>query len=113
VAILYSLVIMLAAATILMGRNQSLYDFWFYLTNFSRYPAEIYAGPWGGPLRALCTFVIPILLVVNVPARVIAQPLMGESWWPIAGTIAAAVASLAISRVFFQRALAKYRSASS
>jgi ABC-type uncharacterized transport system permease subunit len=44
---------------------------------------------------------------------VIAQPLMGESWWPIAGTIAAAVASLAISRVFFQRALAKYRSASS
>ena len=27
VAILYSLVIMLAAATILMGRNQSLYDF--------------------------------------------------------------------------------------
>ena len=80
VAILYSLVIMLAAATILLGRNQSLYDFWFYLTNFSRYPAEIYSGPWGGPLRMLCTFVIPILLVVNVPARVIAQPLTGESW---------------------------------
>ncbi len=113
VAILYSLVIMLAAATILMGRNQSLYDFWFYLTNFSRYPAEIYAGPWGGPLRTLCTFVIPILLVVNVPARVIAQPLAGESWWPVAGAVVAAIASLAISRVFFQRALAKYRSASS
>ncbi len=113
VAILYSLVIMLAAATILMGRNQSLYDFWFYLTNFSRYPAEIYAGPWGGPLRAVCTFVIPILLVVNVPARVIAQPLAGGSWWPVAGIVAAAVASLAISRAVFQRALAKYRSASS
>jgi len=113
VAILYALVIMLAAATILMGRNQSLYDFWFYVTNFSRYPAEIYAGPWGGPLRALCTFVIPILLVVNVPAGVLARPLAGAAWWPVAGAAFAAVASVAISRLVFQRALARYRSASS
>jgi ABC-2 type transport system permease protein len=113
VAILYSLVIMLAAATILLGRNQSLYDFWFYLTNFSRYPAEIYAGPWGGPLRALCTFVIPILLVVNVPARVIAQPLEGEAWGLVALAVTAAAAALVISRLVFQAALAKYRSASS
>ena len=113
VAILYSLVIMLAAATILMGRNQSLYDFWFYLTNFSRYPAEIYAGPWGGPIRAICTFVIPILLVVNVPARTLAQPLAGGAWWGIAGAVVAAVTALAVSRIVFQRALARYRSASS
>jgi ABC-2 type transport system permease protein len=113
VAILYALVIMLAAATIHMGRNQSLYDFWFYLTNFSRYPAEIYAGPWGGPLRAVCTFVVPFLLVVNVPARVIAQPFAGHAWWPVAGMIAAAAASLVASRWFFQRSLAKDRSASS
>ncbi|MFM7413249.1 MAG: ABC transporter permease [Planctomycetota bacterium] len=113
VAILYGLVIMLAAATILMGRNQSLYDFWFYLTNFSRYPAEIYAGPWGGPLRTVCTFVIPILLVVNVPARVIAQPLTGEAWGAVAAAVIAAIASLIASRLVFQRALARYRSASS
>ena len=113
VAILYGLVIMLAAATILMGRNQSLYDFWFYLTNFSRYPAEIYAGPWGGPLRTVCTFVIPILLVVNVPAGVLARPLTGEAWWPVVGAVAAAVTALAVSRRVFQTALARYRSASS
>ena len=113
VAILYSLVIMLAAATIWMGRNQSLYDFWFYLTNFSRYPAEIYAGPWGSPLRALCTFVIPILLVVNVPARVIAQPLEGQGWGMIFAAVFAAVASLLISRIVFQLAISRYRSASS
>jgi len=112
VAILYSLVIMLAAATILLGRNQSLYDFWFYLTNFSRYPAEIYSGPWGGPIRTLCTFVIPILLVVNVPAGVVAMPLSGDARGPLAAVVAA-VASLVISRVVFQAALAKYRSASS
>jgi ABC-2 type transport system permease protein len=113
VAILYSLVIMLAAATILLGRNQSLYDFWFYVTNFSRYPAEIYSGPWGGPLRTICTFVIPILLVVNVPARVIAQPFTGEAWGPVAATVIAAIGSLVVSRIVFQRALARYRSASS
>jgi len=113
VAILYSLIIMLAAATILLGRNQSLYDFWFYLTNFSRYPAEIYAGPWGGPIRMLCTFVIPILLVVNVPARVIAQPLTAGSWTLVGGAFVAAAAMLLLSRLVFQRALAKYRSASS
>jgi ABC-2 type transport system permease protein len=113
VAILYGLIIMLAAATIFMGRNQSLYDFWFYLTNFSRYPAEIYAGPWGGPLRALCTFVIPILLVVNVPARVIARPLGGAAWGPVAGAVLAAVAALVMSRIVFRAALDRYRSASS
>jgi ABC-2 type transport system permease protein len=113
VAILYALVIVLAAATIHLGRNQSLYDFWFYITNFSRYPAEIYPGPWGGPLRAMFTFVIPILLVVNVPARVIAQPLTGQAWWAVAGTVAAAAVALVASRIIFQRSLARYRSASS
>jgi len=113
VAILYALVIMLAAATIQLGRNQSLYDFWFYITNFSRYPAEIYAGPWGGPLRTVCTFVVPILLVVNIPARVLAKPLTGGAWWPVAGMVVAALAALAVSRLFFQAALAKYRSACS
>ena len=113
VAILYGFVIMLAAATIHMGRNQSLYDFWFYLTNFSRYPAEIYSGPFGGPLRMLCTFVIPILLVVNVPARMVAQPFTGQSWGGVAAAVVAAIASLVVSRFVFQRALAKYRSASS
>ena len=113
VAILYGLIIMLAAATILMGRNQSLYDFWFYLTNFSRYPAEIYAGPWGGPLRTLCTFVIPILLVVNVPARVVAMPLTDAAWASMAAAVVAAAGALVASRLVFQAALARYRSASS
>ena len=113
VAILYGLIITLAAATILMGRNQSLYDFWFYITNFSRYPAEIYAGPWGGPLRMVCTFVIPILLVVNVPAGTLARPLSGEAWGMVGVTGVAAVAAVGLSRLFFQAALSRYRSASS
>jgi ABC-2 type transport system permease protein len=61
----------------------------------------------------ICTFVIPILLVVNVPARVIAQPFTGESWIGVVAAVVAAIASLVVSRIVFQRALARYRSASS
>ena len=35
VAIYYSLMIALGAATVWMGRNLTLYDFWFYITNIS------------------------------------------------------------------------------
>ena len=45
VAIYYSLMIALAATSVWLGRNQTLYDFWFYITNFSRYPMEIYQRP--------------------------------------------------------------------
>ena len=39
---MYSLMISLASTSIWLGRNQTLYDFWFYITNFARYPMEIY-----------------------------------------------------------------------
>ena len=74
-AIYYSLMIALAATSVWLGRNQTLFDFWFYITNFSRYPMEIYHGPWGTPLRRVFTFCIPVLVVVNVPARILVRPL--------------------------------------
>ena len=109
--------IALAATSIWLGRNQSLYDFWFYITNFSRYPMEIYDGPYGTPLRHVFTFVMPILVVINVPAAIMAKPLTAAD----AGAAAARrlrhrsrrSACLAGSRWVFQRALLSYRSASS
>ena len=53
VAIYYSLMIALASATVWMGRNLTLYDFWFYITTFSRYPMEIYDGPVGSAVAAV------------------------------------------------------------
>jgi len=113
IAILYSLMISLASTSIWLGRNQSLYDFWFYITNFSRYPMEIYNGNIGTPLRWFFTFIIPVLIVVNVPARFIVKPLTGELWPLAAFAIVATIASLWASRVVFQSALRSYRSASS
>jgi ABC-2 type transport system permease protein len=116
VAILYSLMITLATTAVWLGRNQTLYNFWFYITNFSRYPMEIYSGPFGTPLRRFFTFIIPVLIVVNVPARLLVRPLdprSPEDWLLPVFAIFATLASLAASRWVFNRALLSYRSASS
>ncbi len=116
IAILYSLMVSLAATSIWLGRNQSLYDFWFYITNFSRYPMEIYSGTYGLPLRWFFTFIVPVLIVVNVPARMLAQPLRPDSSLGLAlgafGVVATLVCLFA-SRFVFRRSLLSYRSASS
>jgi len=113
VAILYSLTIVLAATTVWLGRNQSIYEFWFYITNFSRYPREIYSGPVGAPLQFVFTYLIPILVVVNVPARMLAKPLTTGDWRLAAFALLATAASLAFGRWLFNRAIHSYRSASS
>jgi ABC-2 type transport system permease protein len=113
VAIMYSLMISLAATSIWLGRNQSLYNFWFYITNFSRYPMEIYHGDFGTPLRLLFTYLVPVLVVVNVPARLLAKPLAAQSWPLAAFAILATAFSLVASRKIFKAALRSYRSASS
>jgi ABC-2 type transport system permease protein len=116
VAIFYSLMISLASTSIWLGRNQTLYDFWFYITTFARYPMEIYNRGWGVPLWGFFTFVIPVLVVVNVPARILAQPLHPRSslsWQLACFALLATLVSLLVSRWIFQRALLSYRSASS
>ena len=113
VAFFYSLMITMACSSILLGRNQGLYDFWFYITNFSRYPMGIYDGRWGTPMRQVFTFVIPILIVINVPAGILAKPLDPAYWKLALFAVAATVASFWASRLVFQKALRSYRSASS
>ncbi len=116
VAILYSLMFSLAATTVWLGRNQTLYDFWFYLTIFGRYPMEIYRGPLGLPLRIVFTFVIPVLIVVNVPARLLIRPLYPQTlpeWGLPLFALAATAGSLWCCRRIFQAAIESYRSASS
>lgn len=113
ILIMYSIMIGLAATSVWLGRNQSLYDFWFYIMNFARYPLEIYHGPAGNWLRYTLTFILPVLVVVNVPARLLAKPLEAQYAWLAAFGILATVASLVASRWIFQRALLSYRSASS
>lgn len=116
VAIMYSLMICLSATSVWLGRNQTLYNFWFYITNFSRYPMEMYNRGWGKPLYGLFTFVVPVLLVVNVPARLLAKPIdprTPEEWMMVGWALVATLFSILASRWVFFRALSSYRSASS
>lgn len=116
VAIMYSLMICLSATSIWLGRNQTLYNFWFYITNFSRYPMEMYNRGYGKPLYGFFTFVVPVLLVVNVPARLLAKPIdprSSEEWMLVGWAVVATLLSMLASRWVFKRALASYRSASS
>ena len=116
VAIMYSLMICLSATSIWLGRNQTLYNFWFYITNFSRYPMEMYDRGWGKPIYGFFTFVIPVLLVVNVPARLIAKPMdprTPDEWIMVGWAMVATIISLLTSRWVFAKALSSYRSASS
>lgn len=116
--IMYSVMIVLASTSIWLGRNQHLNNFWFYITNFYRYPMEIYQrSALGWALWGVFTFVVPILVVSNIPARVLAQPLGTpfKAWEIQLGvfTIFISITSLLVSRQIFKLALKSYRSASS
>ncbi|GAB4127020.1 MAG: ABC-2 family transporter protein [Thermogutta sp.] len=116
VVILYSLLFSFAATSVWLGRNTSLLDFWFYIVSFSRYPMEIYQGRLGRPIRWFFSFIIPVLVAVNVPARILVRPLYPEAasdWLFALCAPIAAVASFAVCRRIFIVALRSYRSASS
>ena len=115
---MYGVMITLSASSVWLGRNQTLYNFWFYITNFYRYPMEIYQRTaLGWTLWGTFTFAVPILVVVNVPARILAQPLRPASdattFQLAIFAVVATVMILWISRYIFKRALLSYRSASS
>jgi ABC-2 type transport system permease protein len=109
-AIAYAFMLMLTSLSVWMVRNQSLMEMWWLFSSLARYPKEIFVGAWAAPLGAVFTYIIPILVVVNVPSNAMVRvldPVM------VLLTIAATVALLWISRRFFLHALRSYRSASS
>jgi ABC-2 type transport system permease protein len=113
VTFFYSLMIGLAATSIFFGRNQGLLDFWFYVTIFARYPSSIYSGsPAAEVFRFLFSYVLPILLVITVPARVLLGKVLEPNWLSLMTLVAAAM-SFVISRTVFHWSLRHYRSASS
>ncbi len=116
VAIYYSLMIAMAATSVWLGRNQTLLNFWFYITNFARYPMEIYEEGPGFALLYVFMYFIPVLVAVNVPARLLAKPFNPTSLadWSLPGfAVVATLISLIVSRWIFTRSLLSYRSASS
>jgi ABC-2 type transport system permease protein len=108
--IAYSFMLALTSISVWMVRNQSLMEMWWLFSSLARYPKEIFLGTWAEPLGLIFTFVLPILLVINVPANAMVRVLDPRM---VGFTILATAGSFWASRRFFQHALRSYRSASS
>jgi ABC-2 type transport system permease protein len=114
VGLAYSFMLTLTATSVWMVRNQSLFELWWLFTTLVRYPREIFAGTWAAPVGFAFTYVIPVMLIINVPASVMVRGLDLALNWPVVlGTVVATGVVLLVSRWFFRLALRRYRSASS
>src|SRR5205823_4300136 len=79
VALAYSFLLMLTSTAVWMVRNQGLMELWWLFTSLIRYPKEIFSRvSWAAPIGFTFTFLLPVMLVVNVPANVMLRTL--EPW---------------------------------
>jgi ABC-2 type transport system permease protein len=108
IAIHYSIMLNLAAVSFWIVRAQGLVYGYFNFLNIARYPDVIYPRLF----RLIFSWIIPVVIVANIPARVLIKSL-GQ---PLPLMLQMIVASLIIfwsSRVFWRFALKRYSSASS
>jgi ABC-2 type transport system permease protein len=117
---------LLLGAVLLLCAGAILYSLWFLLAGLSiwfvkvwnatevlrstlvagRYPLQAYPAA----LRWLFTFLLPVAFLTTVPAEALLGRAQGH--W-VAGSLLAALLSLVGTRLFWQRALRHYTSASS
>lgn len=109
-AISYSFLLMLTSGSVWFMRNQSLFELWWLFTSLMRYPKDIFVGRWAGPLGWFFTYLVPVMLVINVPARIMVKALDPMI---LGFTVLVTLFLLIVSRWFFRYALRRYRSASS
>jgi ABC-2 type transport system permease protein len=103
----YSLMFLLATISFWTIRAQGLVWGYYNLFNIARMPDEAFQGPF----RAVFTFVIPMLLVSNVPVRVLADKLSSPK--QIVLLLAMSVVCFLVSEFGWRSSLKHYTSASS
>ena len=108
VAIHYSIMLTLAAVSFWIVRAQGLVYGYFNFLNIARYPDVIFP-----PLfRWVFGWIIPVVIVANIPARLLIKSLGTPLWLMLHLVVAGSIAAL-ISRAFWRWALRHYSSASS
>jgi len=106
VAIHYSLMFLLATISFWTVRAQGIVWGYYNLFNIARMPDEAFRGVF----RAVFTFVLPMLLVSNVPVRLLVDKFTGASAVLL---ILMALACAVISEWGWRASLRRYTSASS
>jgi len=108
VAVHYSIMLSLAAVSFWIIRAQGLVYGYFNFLNIARYPDVIY--PW--LFRIVFGWVIPVVIIANIPARLLIKPL-GQPLWLMFHLVIASTIVFGLSRAFWRFALRHYSSASS
>ncbi len=108
VGIHYCLMFTLATVSFWTVRAQGIVHGYYNLFNIARMPDEAFAR--GSVFRSVFTFVLPVLLISNVPVRLLTERLTPASVWLLAGmTLICALGSEWVWRLSVRR----YTSASS
>jgi ABC-2 type transport system permease protein len=107
IVIHYSLMFLLATISFWTVRAQGIVWGYYNLFNIARMPDEAFQGIF----KAVFTFAIPMLLVSNVPARVLTSKL--EHFSSVLLLLAMSVACFAVSEYGWRASLRRYTSASS
>jgi ABC-2 type transport system permease protein len=102
----YSLMFMLAAISFWTVRAQGIVWGYYNLFNIARMPDEAFRGLF----KAVFTFVLPVLLVSNVPVRVLADKLKSPTLWLV--LLGMGVVCSLVSEWFWRLSVRRYTSAS-
>ncbi len=108
IAIHYAVLFSLATVSFWTTRSQGLVWGYFSIMNLARYPDVIFKGL----IKFVFSWMVPVIVVTNVPARVLihaSQP----PWWLILHLLLASALMLFLSRILWRFALNRYQSASS
>lgn len=111
IAIHYSIMSLLTTFSFWIVRAQGLVYGYYNLFNIARYPDSIFRQ--APVFKFIFSWIIPVILVANVPARVLVRLGTGPLWEPLAELAGAAVIALTINRAVWKLALSRYTSASS
>jgi ABC-2 type transport system permease protein len=103
----YSLMFMLASVSFWTVRAQGIVWGYYNLFNIARMPDEAFRGVF----KAVFTFALPVLLVSNVPVRVLIDTLATS--WPWLVLLGLGVVWALISEWFWRYSIRRYTSASS
>jgi ABC-2 type transport system permease protein len=108
VAVHYATMFALSTLSFWIVRAQGLIYGYFNLFNIGRYPEVVFRGSF----RFIFTWLIPVILVANVPAKILVHP--GVDPWPGIGLLAVGTTvTLVGSRLLWLAGLRRYGSASS
>ena len=108
IAVHYSIMLSLAAASFWIVRAQGLVYGYFNFLNIARYPDVIFPHLF----RLIFGWFIPVVIVANIPARLLIKPFDRPTQLMLQLVIASTIV-FCLSRVFWRFALNRYSSASS